>query len=303
LSQYPSLSNFELKNRILEGADPKDKLKAVVASGSRLNIKNSLENDNIPPNKISMLKLKDKNMTSVLMSWMSAGDDGAKGRASDYELRLGKKPITNKQQWDSAEVLLYSKIESQKTTTAFIENLPVNTEGYLAIKSIDNVGNYGGFSKSTAIQTRPAKMIYENLASNLNRVVVSGLWGLESLSGGNSVFSDSPSTSSENNLESSLLLKILTKNDSETVLSFDMKYQLEKKYDYLFIESAIGESGKWKILSKVTGFSDWRHLTYRLPRQAAKSDAITRVRFRLLTDKSVAKDGVMIDNIRLYEPK
>ena len=84
-------------------------------------------------------------------------------------------------------------VASNGKVNATISGLSFNSEGFLAVKAIDNVGNIGPMSDSIAFAVKQVAMVAENRAETMDGTTAEGTWGLEaSPARTGNVFSDTP---------------------------------------------------------------------------------------------------------------
>src|SRR6185503_8334488 len=85
-----NLSVSQLRALLAFNGDPAAALQGRSLTGRRLNVFKSLqainENDTTPPGTVTNLQVASQNGRSVKISWTAAGDDGAAGRASLYDV-------------------------------------------------------------------------------------------------------------------------------------------------------------------------------------------------------------------------
>jgi bacillopeptidase F (M6 metalloprotease family) len=85
-------------------------------------------------------------------------------------------------------------------------------------------------------------------------------------------------------------------------LLFWHKYQLETEFDYGYVEISQDGGTTWlpTRLASYTGASDWQREQIDLTPFAGQS--AVKIRFRLVTDKSIVWDGWTIDDVTIAEP-
>jgi len=84
---------------------------------------------------------------SLRMSWTAPGDDGDVGTATRYEMRISTAPITAVN-WTSAAVVpgLPTPRPSGTRQQTMVRGLSADTTYYLALRSVDDVGNWSALS-------------------------------------------------------------------------------------------------------------------------------------------------------------
>ena len=145
LEHCSKMNHLKLRSRMLATVDRVASLKTHVATGGRLNVFNALEEDDIPPAVVSGLKIESKSLTSLTLSFKKTGDDGSEGEASEYFVRYASEPIETEADWQEAiglEVSLLSENLMQ------VSGFEMESEGFLALRAQDNVGNLSDLSSS-----------------------------------------------------------------------------------------------------------------------------------------------------------
>ncbi|MEZ4742177.1 MAG: S8 family serine peptidase [Bdellovibrionota bacterium] len=302
LSKYPQLTALELKNIILMGSDPIDQMHGKTVSGGRLNANNAIENDVVNPGPIHNLVIVDTRMTEMKVSWTKAGDDGELGEASRYQVKLSASPINTEQDWQHAEfanVKEFTK-ESNKVI-ATISSLPFNSSGFFAVRAVDNLGNLGKISQSLPYAVKIASLLYHNNADSLDDSIKTGNWGIESVGGGNNVFSDSPGGVYQKEDQSYFVMPSIPIVEGELILLIDIKYEFEINFDFGHVELSSDQGSSWISLLKLTGRSEWQTHMFHLNDFTPEDARNILVKFKLNADKSIEKDGMQIDNIKIYK--
>lgn len=87
----------------------------------------------------------------------------------------------------------------------------------------------------------------------------------------------------------------------DLTLEIRMKYDLEKDFDYSFIEVST-DNVNWVELGPVTSSSDWTRSTYKLNEQLG-ADSSFRLRLRIKSDASGVGAGWDVDSLKLLGPK
>ena len=150
-AQYPGLSALGIKSMILDGVDPIPSMEGITVTGGRLNVYNSLNyvsDDITPPSAVSGLAFSEATYNSVSLTWTATGDDGDIGIASKYDVRYSISEIITEEDWNNATQTV-GEPEPQvlgSVENFTVKNLGFNTTYYFAVKVVDDVGNYSGFS-------------------------------------------------------------------------------------------------------------------------------------------------------------
>jgi subtilisin family serine protease len=303
-SVYPKATAQEIKARIMNTVDPVEALEGKTLTGGRVNAFAALETDTIPPGVVTDLTVSGPGLSTVELSFAGTGDDGSEGTASRYEVRTAKTEIGSEEDWARATVVRAKRLESSDAgrVRLVISGLPLGSEGYLAVKSVDNVGNLGPVSVSAAFAVRKTKAIYENSADSSEGVTMDEPWGLQKVDGRGTVFSDSPSGDYSSEADVSLTLPAVEVTDPAMILAFDTAYDFEENYDFGVVEVSTDNGATWTELTLVTGESGWGTKYFELT-SLLKDAKSLQVRFRVTSDSTVARDGWLLDNVKILGPE
>lgn len=298
-AQYPELNHYQLRDRVFNTANPISSLDGKVAYG-RIDASAALELDSIDPSAPANLSFIKAGISRIEVSWKESGDDGDEGTASRYLAKVHSEPLTA-DNWADGQVVPYEAVETKDgVITAKVQGLSFNQEGYVAIQAFDNVGNSSEISESVFFAVAEIEVIVEN-DGNLDMFDVgTDTWGLESADG-NDFIADSPNSTYQNNINTSLESKSYDVSSDEILVFFDSKYDLETRYDFGFFEVQV-DGGAWQILGEFNGVSAWKSSSYDIS-ELLEGASTFKIRFRIETDSSVTKDGWSIDNIRFITPK
>ncbi|RYZ57752.1 MAG: hypothetical protein EOP07_09030 [Proteobacteria bacterium] len=301
-SRYPLAKALEIKEKLLASTVKTNALDGRVIYG-RINVANSMETDVTPPSIVTGLDVIQAGLNNISITWNSAGDDGDAGDASSYVIRMSDAPLTTTAEWDAAEPAILSELKrSNSVYTASIKNLVYNRSAYITIRAIDNVGNVSDLSESIAFSLVPVDMLWsEENDTKGNWDAFGSPWGISKI-GDISVISDSPDAFYANGSDKSAVTQDITLNSSDLVLEVRMKYELEKDYDWGYIELSVDSGLTWKEVGKVTGASAWTTSSYNL-KDAIGSAKSFRLRLRLKSDQSVNYDGWDIDSLKIVGQK
>lgn len=113
------------------------------------------EPDITAPGTITSLVASDPTIDSVLLSWISPGDDGLEeGTATEYDIRYSTSPISEIN-WDSAIQVLDEPLPlpAQNNQSITVSGLNHSTTYYFAMKTRDEVYNFSELSNNASIQT------------------------------------------------------------------------------------------------------------------------------------------------------
>ena len=150
LTQFPDMSNEELKSRLMNTGDSVASLQGKTVSGKRLNANNAMETDNTAPAAPNDFGVKKATAGEVTVGFTATGDDGWCGNATGYDVRVSDRPIV---EGEAAEGQVSFPDAAQIKTgaakeTGQLESLTHSVEAseserklYFALKVLDNVGN------------------------------------------------------------------------------------------------------------------------------------------------------------------
>jgi subtilisin family serine protease len=300
-SALPDATAAQIRARILNGVDRSSYWATRVQSGGRVNAMNSLEVDTIPPATVSDLSLVSSSTMSVTVQWSPVGDDNTNGSASGYEIRSSARPITNDAEWQAATLVSSTQTIVDGKIQAVVLFGDFNQTGYLAVRATDNVGNQSRGVQSVEFATRAVNRFYDRNATSMDGFTAQAPWAIETLTDGTAVFSDSPGTTYENSVNVSLTSAPISVPSSDVTLSVELNADLESTYDFLNVELSTDGGVTWTAVDRLTGATGG-FVRKLYPLQGIAADSSIQVRFRMESDTSIGKDGVMVKNISLIAP-
>ena len=156
-------------------------------------------------------------------------------------------------------------------------------------------------SAPVAFETIKVDVVAENLADSMDGIVADGKWGLAELDE-RTTFTDSPNGNYDRNSETSMMLPPFQISGNQYALGFQVKFDIEKKYDNAYLEVST-DGVTWSVVQSYTGKMDWKNQSITLNPFLKEDSSVLQVRVRLKADRSVEKDGIYIDNIKLYAPR
>lgn len=297
----PEATHEQVRARILNGVDRSPYWATKVSSGGRINALNSLETDNIPPAAIGDLRVVDAGTMSVSLAWTAVGDDDTAGDASAYEVRLSSQPIVSDDDWNRATRANASFSRTGDVITSLISFDDFAQQGYVAVRAVDNVGNSSRGGASVEFATRAVNRFFDRNGSSMDGFRGDVPWGVEELSGGSAVLSDSPGGLYRDDINVALTSDAITVPSNDISLSLDFKYDVESSFDFFNIEVSQDGGATWRAVDRLTGVSGgFVRKLYALPGMNA-GDRVS-LRFRLESDSSISRDGVQIRNVSLVAP-
>ncbi len=295
-TQYPGISNTELKDRLVFGTDRLPQLEGQLISGGRLNAARSLEDDRVAPDAVGELAAGPTTATELPLSWLSPGDDGAEGTAAAYEVAYSTRPITEENFAQAVQLHTPPPQAAGHTETAHIHLHPSSQERQLhvAVRAVDNVGNRGPLQSTVA--TLPAAQVqFEDDGENgADRWRAEGKWALVDYPGRGKVWTDSPAGEYDLNANASLTSQVFSLEGLQSAkLEFECKHDLEITFDKVFLEAS-RDGQAWSELANFNLLKGWEEKSYDLTPFVGGP---LQLRFRLKTDGDVTKDGFYLDNL------
>ena len=300
-SAIPDATHEQVRARIINGVDRSDYWSTRVLSGGRINALNSLETDSIPPAPVADLRIVDSGTMSVSAEWTAVGDDETNGNASAYQVRISDRPILSETDWAAAKPARAAISNNGDQVRAVLTFEDFGQTGYLAVRAIDNVGNVCRGGASVEFQTRAVNRFYDRNGSSMEGFKGDVPWGVETLSDGTAVLSDSPGGDYRTDVNVALTSDPISVPSNDVSLSIDFKYDVESSFDFLNIEISRDQGVTWQAVDRLTGLSS------RFVRKLYGLTGLTQgdqiqLRFRLESDSSISRDGVQIRNISLVSP-
>jgi hypothetical protein len=191
-------------------------------------------------------------------------------------------------------------IQTQTNTNGVFSFSNIQQDDYTLIITAQGYGVYNrpftlnqSSHESIIVMTEP--LFTEGFDNGLTNWTVQSPWAIVNQNA-NNVLADSPAGNYGNNLtlDAKLTNPISLQNIDAPTLSFDIKYNLENNYDYLYVSGSTNGTN-WNTLGQFTGNSEnWTNVVLSLDGYAGSNFYL---RFRLTSDYSQNADGVYIDNV------
>ncbi|MBP6217548.1 MAG: S8 family serine peptidase [Oligoflexales bacterium] len=295
-AKFPNYTSARIKEKILRSVDPIPALIQKTITGGRINAYRALDEDVTPPGVVKDISIVEKSSSSLTLSWTVSGDDTAQGRVHHFEVKISPTLINSEETWNSASKTEVSAVAGQ-TNLYKIVNLPLGYKGYLAVRSFNHAGSMSGLSASVAFELGGVKVLSLNKADSLAGTRRNLPWGIQKI-GTNNVFSDSPNGFYYDYQNLFLELPEYSFQSSNLMMSFETIYDLEEGYDFAYAEISVDSGLNWTPLWGATGKSEWREIMVDLSKYL-KSPSRFRIRFRIISDEMITRDGILIDNIKI----
>ncbi|MCW5943090.1 MAG: S8 family serine peptidase [Fimbriimonadaceae bacterium] len=294
VTRFPGLPYLRIKDRLLQTADRSDVYVGKVATG-RLNAFAALEVDDIPPAPPKNLRVFAITPSTVQLRFAQSGDDGDVGRAARYEVRTASNPISPDGFGLAAPAGIALPNLTVPDVRASVSNLTPGQTVFVAVRAVDNVGNVSEPVSFGPIATAPA--FWQDQVESLPRFTAGAgtKWAIteEAWQSPTHAWTDSPGEPYSHNANSALTLTTPMRINGPVALRFAAKLSLEASYDYVYVEAS-GNGGAWTRLLALTGLTDWK--TYSVPMVQYQGQDV-RFRFRLVSDATVAYEGIWIDDL------
>lgn len=302
-AKFPSLNYLQIRTRLLTNVDTPQGLAGRVRTG-RLNVNSALNADGTPPGAPSGLTATLRASDALMLTWTASGDDGAAGQAQQYELRYNTAPITEANFHLAALAEgLPSPAPSGEAQSFLLSGLTSNTQYYMALRAMDNVGNYSALAVSAPFTTSPSGQAVVPVFDNAEGALLftgQGSWATttEAFFSPNRSYADSPGASYAPNTDASLTLasSVLLSGFSPR-LEYRIRHDLEDGYDFLLVE--ISPDGQnWTSLPATYSGNNgsWQPASISLAPYYGLS---VQVRFRLVSDSIVHQNGAWLDDLRI----
>ncbi len=112
--------------------------------------------DATSPANVTTLACGSPTRTSITLTWIAVGDDGAAGQAASYDLRYATAPITGAN-WGAATQAVAgpSPRVAGQSESFVVPDLTAGTTYYFALKVADEVPNWSGMSNVPSATTLP----------------------------------------------------------------------------------------------------------------------------------------------------
>ncbi|MBI3929674.1 MAG: S8 family serine peptidase [Armatimonadetes bacterium] len=303
LANDPSLSNEQVKARLVNTAVKGPAYEGKMVGGGRVSAINVLETDEVAPAAPLDFHIADIGATGFQVGWTATGDDGMQGQASSYQLRVSDRPISqdggeNSASWSQASPVNGMPAPGQPGELQEAR-IPIDPGAsktyYFGIKVLDNMGNASPLVTGAARSKQAAQAFSDDMESDNQNWTSDGTWSKTDAEGHGKVYSDSPEGAYGPNADTSLTSREFDLSVvGNPVLKFDMKYDTEAGFDQVHLEATADGGQTWTELGKYEGFSEWSGHSVDL---SAFDSQKVQIRFRLTSDGSLQKDGVSVDNV------
>jgi len=290
-TEFPQISNAELKERLIFAVDRSPELQGKVFSGGHLNAAKAVEHDTTPPGALGELRAEAVTPFEVALKWRAGGDDGDVGQASATELRYAYRPILTEEDFARAHPTPNS---GEEQTTLKIQPRGQQHTLYVAARAVDNVGLRGPLAHLEVAVPAAQVAFAGDADAGAEQWTAEGGWGLQEVAGRGPVWTDSPNGQYALGAHGSITSRPFSLGDMTTAkLDFECRYDLERVFDSVTLE-ATRDGEKWDKLDAYEGLTGWEARSYDLTPYCGEE---VRLRFRMKTDQDVCQDGFYLDKL------
>ena len=295
-TQYPDISNEELKARLLDTATPQDNLQGKVLSGGRVDAAAALESDDTPPSAPSQMSATSVDYRRAQLSFVAPGDDGLQGTAQGYDIRYSFSPITNEDEFQQAlQADSPMPVPAGETQTVELTLPPSDQarEVHFAVKAYDNFRNVSDMAMANTQLPAGTNAFDGSVAENFKP---GGTWAQQEIDG-RQAWTDSPDGNYESRTKMSLVSKPFNlENIEEATLMFESKMDLAEG-DKVLLEVHNGSFFSWwRDMAVFEGSSDWTQQSIDISNFDGDD---VRFRFRILSDSSQEADGFSVSDLKV----
>ncbi len=295
MSQFPGISNDEVKARLIYGSDKVDALKDISVSDGRVNFAASLEQDEIAPGAPNDFRAANVNSRGAQVSWTSVGDDKwANGAAQAVELFISDKPIAA-DNVNIQKVGLSGAAEVGDLASYQYSVLPSDSERtvHMGMQSLDNVANRSEMRTTSFVIPAADVALRDNFDGQSVSFTAAGDFKTVDVEGRGKVFSSATDSTTGNSAITSPTIDLTEKTGA--FLKFDSKSALTwSERGAVKVSSDGGET--WNTVSNLERTQDWNESGIDLSAYDGKS---IQVRFEVTAREGRSTGGLLVDNVAL----
>jgi subtilisin family serine protease len=316
VSKFPDITNEALATRLIYNGEVMPEDADRISSGRRLNAAKALRNDVVAPATPGGFSVEAVDGSNLKLTFHSVSDNGgiSKEPVAFYEARIASRPIVADGEAGGGLVefsdatpvpmdIARDMLPGKEVNSFFAVGASGTERNFhLAIRATDKVGNHSELSQAS-VNIPKSRVLFEEgfelEAGAPDGWSLDGDWARVPFHGRGTIVTDSPDGDYDNNVDASLTSPVIDLSDvSNAKLHFDSRYTIEPKHDACHVEIEVdGWFGKkWKKLSSLDGFSDWKSNEIDLSRYTGKP---VRLRFRMDTDRDRVAYGVQLDHLSI----
>ena len=298
MSQYPEMSNAEIKDRLIFGSDRKEALNDISVSDGRVNFASSLEDDKVAPGAPNDFKTSNLTSRGGTLSWTSVGDDKwANGAAQTVEIRVSDQPITADNFAEATAFTMAGAAEVGDLASINFSSAPSENASsvHFAMRSIDNVGNKSEIRTASANVPAAAVALAENFDGESNGFTATGDFKTVEVEGRGKVFSSASGEGGSKGASAITSGAIDLTEKTGAYLKFDAKTSLSWGENATVQVSEDGGEN-WTRVGAMERRSDWSEQGIDLSAFDGKS---IQIRFDVQSREGRNSAGMMVDNVKL----
>ncbi|MBM3465456.1 MAG: hypothetical protein FJX76_25465 [Armatimonadetes bacterium] len=299
-AQYPGIRNDQMVARLMSSVVLAPAYAGTTISGGRVNAAAALRADNLPPAEPGGVRLAHLGSNRVALEWIAPGDDGMRGWAWRYEVRVAERPITDEQGWSDALPLALGTPTApgakERVNCLLPSHLPPGA-AFFAVKVLDGVGNASPVATVSGNVPTPVVLFQDDPNTESGDWTMQGGWARTRAADRDGVLTDSPGGTYPADADTRLTSRpIDLRGCRNPVLTFAERHDFEMSADACRVEISVDDGRRWREVARYTGFEGWRDRVVDL---GAFEGRTVRVRFRVTTDGAIQKDGIYLDEIRV----
>ena len=304
MSEFPGISNAEVKDRLIYGSDRKEALLDISVSDGRVNFASSLEHDSVAPGAPNDFGASKVHTRGGTLSWTSVGDDKwGNGAAQTVEIRVSDQPINADNIDQASAFTMAGAAEVGDLASVTFGGPPSETPAtvHFAMRSIDNVGNRSDLRTATANIPASSTAFSDDFDGETTQFGTRGDFRTVEVEGRGKVFSSASGEGGSKGLSWISSSNIDLSGRSNSYLKFDTKLSLVRTdIPKVRISEDGGES--WKTLVQLPDRkTDWTEHGYDISAYDGKN---IQLRFSVDCRRGSASEGMMIDKVRvLSDPR
>ena len=306
-ARFPGASGLSLKSRLLDGVNARQTIAGRVSTGGIVSAPGGLNApaDTTPPSVPRDVQVSQRGVTSAMLSWQLSGDDGERGSASGYRVRISPGRIVTQSDWDSAtEITVTVRTENSRAFTD-MTSLPAGYSGWIALRAFDDAGNQSWHSDPVELKLIPLRQIRLLDGTSMNGTAGNTPWTIENDPVRGPVFSDGPGPYPSDARRRMTLREIPLKGAQNIALSYWSRASLEESWDYgnVLVSYPGQPEAEWRKVDSVTGQHDWElrsvDLTYFISQALTHGADSIQLHFEMTSDASIEYQGWLVDDIAL----
>ena len=303
----PSLSNLQVKYRIMAGADSIGAYAGKAVTGGRLNAAAIFGSDTVAPAPVSNLTVTETDYDRLNLIFTVSGDDGMTGTARFLDVRYSTVPITEAN-WESATRAYDEPAPAAGGTLRqmTLPRLEESTEYFVRMKVIDDGGNLSPLSNEAVGQmVEPTVLFSDDVESGIGgwTVGVDSRWARSTVlsKSGDYCWEDSPLGEYDPGGNDLISPPLDLSRARKPVLRFWHRYDIEPGglADYGEVQAST-DGVNWTPLARYWDGADW-WLLETLDLAAYQGYSEVYLRFHFFANGLNYFDGWYVDDVRVLD--